>query len=800
MTPLTGLLIAISTEDVLPRVVLDFVERNRDFFNLFSENSAWHLAFVVVCFMVVFLGKLWYRLREIDRARAGVPLSIGGWGTRGKSGVERKKAALFHALGYEVICKTSGCEAMFIHAMPGQPATELNIFRPYEKATIWEQADLMQLAHRTSAQVFLWECMALNPDYVEILQQEWGRDPITTITNTFPDHEDRQGPAGINIPEVMCHFIPKEGRCFTAEDQHLPILREGARRQGTQLLGVGWRDVDMIPADVLKRYPYEVHPANIALVSRMAEHLEIDRDFVWKEIAESIVPDLGVLKVYGPVPYRGRRLEFSNGMSANERRGFLGCWQRLGFDAVDPTADRDEYVVTVVNNRGDRIARSHVFAGIIARDIKPHLHVCIGTNLSGLSGYVRTALEGRLLGINLFDPDEAAPTAAAVLGRYSEQLRDLMVECPTLADWTAKVETMLAGLGLAADDVRRLVEAPELLAAVEASGRTHPEWDLFRPARAEDPDLDYHLERLRTELVQLLAQSELPDVDVVSADVVAFAARYAAELGAVEAFRRLIEAAVEATRAGDRLAATELNQQFRDLFKAIFMSRLRFVPDADASGDEVCDQIARWAPPGHRVRVMGMQNIKGTGFDFCLRWVSLERVQQLCRQLGDDRSYVRYGALLALAGNEEAGILDAPVALDAVRAVKSDARNQEMRMKAQIEQTIEHLEKRVAVVRGRLGGASKPKENRSALRRAIDAVVFVVLDVIEKGLDAGDAKRRKWRATQILDDLVAERISHARAAIELQALMKRQKGGWLAKSLWKRGGGSKEADGNADDA
>jgi len=50
---------------------------------------------------------------------------------------------------------------------------------------------------------------------------------------------------------------------------------------------------------------------------------------------------------------------------------------------------------------------------------------------------------------------------------------------------------------------------------------------------------------------------------------------------------------------------------------------------------------------------------------------------------------------------------------------------------------------------------------------------------VESFLDAGDAVKRRKRADRIYRDLVAERISQARAAAELQALNKRQKGGWL---------------------
>jgi hypothetical protein len=46
-------------------------------------------------------------------------------------------------------------------------------------------------------------------------------------------------------------------------------------------------------------------------------------------------------------------------------------------------------------------------------------------------------------------------------------------------------------------------------------------------------------------------------------------------------------------------------------------------------------------------------------------------------------------------------------------------------------------------------------------------------------LDVWDGVLRRWRADRMVDDLVAGRASHERAARELRDLMKRQKGGWL---------------------
>src|SRR5690606_22408584 len=150
-----------------------WLRNNLHYFLTLEGNSQEALGLFALGLAGLFLGSGYLRRRRIANARAAIPLSIGGWGTRGKSGTERLKAGLFHGLGFRTFSKTTGCEAMFIHAAPLGPQVEIYTFRPYGKATIWEQRDLLQLAAGLDSEVFLWECMALNPEYVDILQRGW---------------------------------------------------------------------------------------------------------------------------------------------------------------------------------------------------------------------------------------------------------------------------------------------------------------------------------------------------------------------------------------------------------------------------------------------------------------------------------------------------------------------------------------------------------------------------------------------------------------------------------------------------
>ncbi len=172
-----------------------------------GANRLPHLA----AFGAILLGTMLARgvaiRHRVEAERRSIPLVIGGWGTRGKSGTERLKGALFHGLGYECLVKTTGCEAMFIHAVPGLPAAEVFTYRPYDKATVWEQREVLSLAHRLGVRVFIWECMALQPELVNLLQSQWMHHDLSTITNAYPDHEDVQGPTGLDVATTISEFV-----------------------------------------------------------------------------------------------------------------------------------------------------------------------------------------------------------------------------------------------------------------------------------------------------------------------------------------------------------------------------------------------------------------------------------------------------------------------------------------------------------------------------------------------------------------------------------------------------------------
>lgn len=656
--------------------------------------------------------------RSIDKDRKAIPLILGGWGTRGKSGTERIKAGMIQGLGYESLVKTTGCEAMFIHALPEIAAKEVFIYRPYDKATIWEQRALVRLGARMNARVFLWECMALQPDLVGLLQSQWVRDDYSTITNAYPDHEDVQGPGGFDVATCISEFVPIKGRLFTSEDQMLPIIRERARERETKITVVEHRESDLIAEDILARFPYLEHPRNIALVASLGRGLGISNAVSLVEMADNVVPDLGVLKTYPEVEHEGRTLVFTNGMSANERTGAWSNWVRMGFDKHDPDVEPKKYIVTVVNNRGDRVARSEVFARFLCEDAGAHRHVLIGSNVTGLYGFIKTALDKHIGTIALTKelagtPEERHKLARA---RLAKALRFLKIAQPTVDS----VMKEIAAMGMPPLD-------PTMVA------------QLLQPSQPGEP----------------VAESKRVVEQALGAQ-----GKFVVEMVSRRRAGKALEMAVDQMLAS---SPQRLEQVFRDAYTVLFMDGIHPLYEYSLTGDQIIDYVAKQLPPGAQGAIMGVQNIKGTGLDFVYRWVSTDLTMKAVGKIETGTPAEKEQALRELVVHDDYGLVDAKMALARLEALKAKTGTQEF--EAILGRLREIVRKRTAALTASRAATFGDK----------------VRAFIGKTFDYMHSIRRQQQAGEVVEDLVNGRISHAAAAIRMRDVVASAKGNWMKK-------------------
>ena len=707
---------------MIPFSGYDWGDRVADYFVSVYENSLQHLAIVLTVGCAGFFARHLYLVRRIRNARKKLPLVIGGWGTRGKSGTERLKAALFNALGYNVMSKTTGCEAMFIYSKGYSEMKEMFLFRPYDKATIWEQEQLLQISTALDTEVFLWECMALNPDFVSILQRQWMNDDIATITNCYPDHENLQGPAGINIPQVMQRFIPRDSCLVTSEENMLPLLRDEVREQKSRLHAVGWLQAAQLTPDILQRFPYQEHPYNIALILGLCQELGIAEDFALKEMADRVVEDLGVLKCYPLAKVAGRRLEFINGMSANERFGTLDNWKRVGLAEQSRQWNDGCWIATVVNNRADRVVRSQVFAEILVNDIQQDRCYLIGSNLEGLQSYIHLAWHKLLSDFTLWGADISPETALASWQQWAERLR--IPTCRSQLD--GRLQAQLQSLDL--------LPYAEQLAA---------HWD--------QPEKWWQILPKRQSSSQPLIESATT---------------------LLKQYQTFCGFAEQLPTAADASQRHKLEQRGQQILGQWFEDKFVVIEDARASGEKVIQQIIDTTPPGILARVMGLQNIKGTGLDFIYRLQAWESCYRICEKLQSTNATQVRSGLRSLVDFHEFGLLSESHLNQTLDDLSDSPLAQTEFVHAELE-----------VV------SSRHREAMKTLRQeleqgAINSLMEKAIDSMESFADVGDAVRRRKQANQIYKDLVSERISSGKATILLKVLNRRQKGGWLVHSRY----------------
>ncbi|MGB7346944.1 MAG: hypothetical protein WBD20_22160 [Pirellulaceae bacterium] len=717
--------------------------RYADYFSSAFENTIEQLLVFTAVMLVVILCKHGWSNYRFRQARRNIPLSIGGWGTRGKSGTERLKAALIGAMGHGLVSKTTGCEAMFIHADPNGEPLEIPLFRPFDKATIWEQHNLIQMASRMNPSVFLWECMALTPSYVDVLSRQWTCDDLATITNTYPDHEDLQGPAGHDVATTISGFVPLKSHVLTTEEQMRPYIIESCRHAKSTLSGVGWLESGLITDDVLERFPYKEHPDNVALVAAMGEELGVDYDFSLKAMGDYLVPDLGVLKTHPVSNVRTRKIEFTNGMSANERFGCMGNIRRLGFDTQDPWDEPTTWVCGVVNNRADRVPRSKVFAKIIVEDMNADRFFLIGSNLKGLLGMIDEAWEEHAETLSLrdqgqaWDPSFAQSAFKQAAWDYRQPIQPQHVQ--------AKLQVMLSA------------------AVGESNSSKVVDW----LALWDQPDA----------LGKQLSQGGVDAALLQS--IVQHATELTASLNEYQQFEKRIANA-------SPQQADQVEAEYAKLLRTWYFRKIVVVENFDSTGEEVVARIVDETPPGFFNRTIGLQNIKGTGLDFVYRFQAWDVCYEACEAALSPQSQTAARGLQTLMSMPAIGQL---CQLRLKETIK-EARNNPALRRPDQQADLAQLDKRVAEAMGDFADDSdNPEPAEDSQLSSSDSVTewqSWMLERSEQLVDLNDSLRRRDTADKIYKDLANQRISRQRAVVELRDINKRQKGGWLTTAFTKK--------------
>lgn len=317
------------------------------------------LSMAVIGFIIIFF--VFWGVSEYARHQRyirEIPVRIHVNGTRGKSSVTRLIGVGLRAGGISTITKVTGTFPRLIM----EDASEVKIHRK-AGANILEQLAIVKLAAARRVQALVIECMALQPQYQWITENQMIHATMGVITNVRLDHVDVMGYTLPEIANCLGKTIPKNGRLYTTEYNILDILNEMAWRKKTEMIIV---DRDTVTEEEMRGFSYIEHRDNVALALEICAKMGVDRQTALQGMYEA-EPDAGVLRRFIVESFE-RRMSFYNAFAANDPESSLIIWNKLR-DEIGFRGTR----CILLNTRHDRLDRARQLAEMVGQKLRDEM-------------------------------------------------------------------------------------------------------------------------------------------------------------------------------------------------------------------------------------------------------------------------------------------------------------------------------------------------------------------------------------------------------------------------------------------
>lgn len=321
---------------------------------------------LLLCYLVLASLAGWLIVSKVrfDRARDSIQHRIHVNGIRGKSTVTRYISAILRDANIRTYGKTTGTAARVI--MPdGKDA----IIQRRGHANVNEQLGIIRSFAARGAQAAVVECMAINPDYQDWLENKVMRSQIVVITNVRLDHQEEMGERLTDIARSLARSIPTNATLITAERQPevLTILRQVCRQKRTKLV---LAPVERVRTEHLQKFSHVAHEENIAIGLAVAEIFGVSDDAALASMA-SAPADPGAFQIQH-FQQRDKHIAWANLFAVNDKESFA----RIANDLAAKYANH--YKVALLNNRHDRPSRVEMFSKLAQDNLRADAVVALG--------------------------------------------------------------------------------------------------------------------------------------------------------------------------------------------------------------------------------------------------------------------------------------------------------------------------------------------------------------------------------------------------------------------------------------
>ena len=308
-----------------------------------------------------------------QRIIATIPLRIHVNGTRGKSSVTRLIAAGLRAGGLRTFAKTTGTAPRIIDA-EGKD----RIIHRLRSASIGEQIRLMRYFSKEKPDAIVMECMAVQPEYQWISEQQMIRSHIGVITNARPDHLEEMGPTLNDVRKSLGNSVPYNGKVVLGENAMVNTIAPVAEYRKSELRIA---DEQRISEEDLADFSYLEHPQNVAVALDVCNAAGIKTDIALSGM-QKVKPDLGAL-VVNRLDFGNGPILFVNSMAANDPVSTLQIW-----NFVERRYPLEGYTCIYLNCREDRRNRTRQLLQLIYENIKPDRSIIRGQKVDSMVKHV----------------------------------------------------------------------------------------------------------------------------------------------------------------------------------------------------------------------------------------------------------------------------------------------------------------------------------------------------------------------------------------------------------------------------
>jgi len=308
-----------------------------------------------------------------QRSLAAIPLRIHVNGTRGKSSVTRLIAAGLRAGGLRTFAKTTGTAPRVIDSQGKD-----RIIHRLRSASIGEQVRLIRFFAQEKPDAVVMECMAVQPQYQWISEQQMVKSHIGVITNARPDHLEEMGPTLDDVRLSLANTIPFNGKMIVGENDMVETIASIAKSRNTDLNA---SDEFTVLEEDMKDFTYLEHPQNVAVALDVCVEAGVDKKIALEGM-KKVKPDLGALVVQ-KLDFGNGPILFINSMAANDPVSTLQIW-----NFVERRYPVEGETCIYLNSREDRRSRTRQLLQLIYEDIKPDRSIVRGQKVNSMVKHV----------------------------------------------------------------------------------------------------------------------------------------------------------------------------------------------------------------------------------------------------------------------------------------------------------------------------------------------------------------------------------------------------------------------------